>query len=129
MKTRIRLFLFCLTGLMISAIAQAGNLEKDILNYTNQYRRAQGKPELRSAPVLDEQAARHSSNMAGGKTPFGHNGFKDRVNAASKDIGRISAAAENVAYGDMDAREVVDGWIKSKPHRKNMLGEIGRAHV
>lgn len=100
----------------------AGSIEEDILLYTNQYRQSKGKPALRWNEAASQQAREHSRNMARGRTGFGHGGFKDRANKVSEALGGISGAAENVAYGNMTAREVVNGWIKSKPHRKNLLG-------
>jgi uncharacterized protein YkwD len=107
----------------------AGSLEEAILRYTNEYRRSQGKPPLQRDAAAAEQAEKHSSNMARGKTGFGHSGFKERVNAVSGASGRVSAAAENVAYGQQDAESVVKGWIRSKQHRKNMLGNYNKIGI
>lgn len=120
-----RLFaLVLLFGLTLLAAPRvfAGSLVDDILRYTNEYRQSKGKPPLTLNSEASDQAEEHSRDMARGRTGFGHEGFNDRVGTVSKQIGRVAAAAENVAYGDMDARQVVNGWIKSKGHRKNMLG-------
>lgn len=100
----------------------ASSLEKDILRYTNEFRQSKGKSILIMENVVNAQAEKHAINMAKGKTPFGHQGFKDRVRAIKSETGFISAAAENVAYGNMSAKEVVQGWINSPTHRKNLLG-------
>jgi uncharacterized protein YkwD len=34
----------------------------------------------------------------------------------------MAASAENVAYGQLSAKAVVDGWLKSAPHKKNIEG-------
>ncbi len=107
----------------------AGSLEDDILKYTNEYRRSQGKAALQTDAAAATQAALHSRNMAKGKTGFGHDGFQERVDAVSRKSGPVSAAAENVAYGQLDAEQVVKGWIKSKMHRKNMLGNYNRIGI
>lgn len=114
--------LLCCLFTLYAANSYAGSLEKDILRYTNAYRQSQGKPPLKLEDAASEQAEAHSKDMAKGRSGFGHSGFNERVTAVTGQIGRVSAAAENVAYGDLDARQVVDGWIKSKGHRKNMLG-------
>jgi uncharacterized protein YkwD len=62
--------------------------------------------------------------MANGRTAFGHDGFEARIEDISKKMGRVTAAAENVAYGNLSSEAVVDGWIKSPGHRKNMLGNF-----
>ena len=68
------------------------------------------------------EAAKHSSGMAAGKVAFGHDGMQIRVTNISRQIGRISAAAENVAHGKLNARQVVDGWLNSPGHKKNIEG-------
>lgn len=118
----IRYGLLLMLPVFFATTLWAGSLEDDILKYTNQYRQAQGKPALRSNAAVQEQAAAHSRNMSKGKVPFGHNGFNSRTKAVAKETGHVSAAAENVAYGHLDAKAVVQGWINSKTHRKNLLG-------
>jgi uncharacterized protein YkwD len=100
----------------------ATSIEKEILRYTNEFRKSKGKSVLVMEDVINRQAEKHAVNMAKGKTPFGHQGFQNRVNAIKSDMGFTSAAAENVAYGEMTAKEVVQGWINSPTHRKNLLG-------
>lgn len=102
--------------------AHTASLEKEILRYTNDFRQSKGKSKLVMEDLINVQAEKHAINMAKGKTPFGHQGFQDRVKAIKSRTGFISAAAENVAYGDMTAKEVVQGWINSPTHRKNLLG-------
>jgi uncharacterized protein YkwD len=97
-------------------------MNDDILYYVNQHREALGLGKLQAFDAATEQAYNHSKNMATGKIAFGHNGFEDRINAIMKSEGRMSASAENVAYGNLTAREVVKGWLNSPGHRKNIEG-------
>lgn len=98
-------------------------MEKDILSYVNDHRKSIGKPALQMLDVASAQAAIHSSNMAQKKTPFSHNGFETRVSNINKQAGgSYSGAAENVAYGQMTAEKVVDGWLHSPGHKKNIEG-------
>ncbi|WP_037327925.1 CAP domain-containing protein [Asinibacterium sp. OR53] len=97
-------------------------MNDDILYYVNQHRLAKGLSKLQSFDAATVQAYNHSKNMATGRTPFGHTGFEDRINAIAKAEGRMSASAENVAYGELTAREVVQGWLKSPGHKKNIEG-------
>jgi len=60
--------------------------------------------------------------MASGKSNFGHDGFKKRTSAIKQEMGSFSSATENVAYGKLNAEDVVKLWIKSATHRKNLLG-------
>ncbi len=98
-------------------------LNEDILRLVNEHRKAIGKAPLQMIDVASAQAAQHSINMMKGRTPFGHEGFDDRVAAVKKSIGFISAAAENVAYGQMSAEEVVNGWLHSPGHKRNIEGD------
>jgi uncharacterized protein YkwD len=100
----------------------ASSIEKEILRYTNDFRQSKGKSILVMEDLINLQAEKHAVNMAKGRTPFGHQGFGDRVKAIKSKTGFVSASAENVAYGDMTAKEVVQGWINSPTHRKNLLG-------
>lgn len=101
----------------------AAGMESTILHYINQYRRSLGKPYLQLATVASDEAYRHSRDMANRKTGFGHEGFDNRMEAIKKNVGWISASAENVAYGKLTAREVVQGWLNSPGHRRNIEGD------
>jgi len=98
------------------------NMEESILKYVNAHRRSIGKEPLQMLDAASKQAYKHSNNMATGKTEFSHNGFDQRIKAIEQSIGRTSADAENVAYGNLTAKGVVDVWLNSPGHRKNMEG-------
>lgn len=103
-------------------VVPLSGMEDKILYYVNQHRKEVGKPPLQMLNAASAEAAKHSSNMASRKTGFGHDGFETRIATIRKSFGTVSAAAENVAYGQLSAKEVVDGWINSSGHRKNMEG-------
>lgn len=105
------------------------DMAQKILYYTNKFRASQGKPPLILDATCSGQAYKHSKAMATGATAFGHDGFEERVARLSTVFGNIPGAAENVAYGNLDAQQVVDGWIKSPGHRKNMLGDFDRIGI
>ena len=105
-------------------VKPSGDVEEDILFYVNKFRKSKGLAALEMNEVLSVEARGHSRSMANGRTAFGHDGFEGRIDDISKKLGRVSAAAENVAYGNLDAEAVVNGWIKSPGHRKNMLGNF-----
>jgi uncharacterized protein YkwD len=71
---------------------------------------------------LNAIAQKHSENMARGRVGFGHSGFNERFNQASKMIKGFKAFAENVAYGPRSGKEAVVMWKNSPEHRRNMLG-------
>lgn len=113
------LMLFCTS----SAQARGKNITEDILYYTNKFRASKGLQPLVLNEVMSKEAQVHSQNMARKKTAFGHKGFDKRTRNIKQALGRGSAFAENVAYGHLDGKGVVDIWIDSPGHRKNLLGD------
>jgi len=105
-----------------AAVFNASTMSTDILYHVNAYRKKKGLASLSSLEVANQQAALHSKNMALKKTAFSHNGFEQRIAIISKTEGTMRAAAENVACGQLSAKEVVEGWINSPGHRKNIEG-------
>lgn len=71
---------------------------------------------------LNAIATQHSIDMARGRVSFGHTGFAERNAMARKRIRSISSFAENVAYGPTSGKEVVNMWVHSAGHRRNLLG-------
>jgi uncharacterized protein YkwD len=99
-------------------------MSADILRLVNQHRHSIGLPALQANSFISSVALEHSRDMLTGKTPFGHEGFRGRIDRISKKIGPMHVAAENVASGPMSAREVVDGWLHSPGHRRNIEGDF-----
>ena len=100
------------------------NMETNILYYINLHRQSIGLPPLQINDFESSVAAQHSKNMAAGRTPFGHRGLQLRMNAIERKLGSVTVTAENVAYGQMTAMEVVDGWLHSYGHRRNIEGNF-----
>jgi uncharacterized protein YkwD len=97
-------------------------MEKNILYYINQYRASIGFPALKIISEASIQATKHSAEMANHTTAFGHDGFDERMSNIVKTTGSVHASAENIAYGKMTAKEVVDLWLNSPVHKKNIEG-------
>jgi uncharacterized protein YkwD len=106
-----------------------GGMESSILYYVNAHRRSRGLSALQLLEPASQQAYNHSRDMATGAAAFGHEGFSQRVSNISSAVGRVSASAENVAYGNLSAKEVVDVWINSAGHRKNMEGNYNQTGI
>ncbi len=85
------------------------SMEAEILNYVNEDREQHG---LASLKMNDVESA------------FGHTGLNARAKAIRKALGVISSIGENVASGPMNAREVVDGWLNSPGHKRNIEGDF-----
>jgi uncharacterized protein YkwD len=98
-------------------------IETEILDQVNRHRQSKGLNALVMQTAISEEAANHSRNMANRKTPFGHDGFDGRVKKISQKITGLKAWAENVAFGQLDAKGVVTNWLKSPGHRKNIEGK------
>jgi uncharacterized protein YkwD len=122
-------------GLATQNVQQAsGNITDDsltesILYYVNLHRKSLGLPALQLDPFESSVAAQHSKNMATGKTAFGHDGAESRAKAISNQLGSIQAFGENVAFGQESARDLVDKWLQSKPHRENIEGDFTRTGI
>ena len=101
-----------------NAEASLGKMAADILVLINEHRTALGLSKLVTSDAATKQATLHSVDMANGASAFGHDGFDDRMNAIMSTAGRLSESGENVASGQMSAKEVVEGWLNSKGHRK-----------
>ncbi|WP_172298565.1 CAP domain-containing protein [Pseudoruegeria sp. HB172150] len=104
---------------------------QQVVAETNALRRQKGLPPLRISPALMKAAQDQACHMAATKnmTHTGQNGssIADRVNGVGY---RWTFVAENVAFGQRSAGQVMESWAKSSGHRRNMLSgarEIGVA--
>jgi uncharacterized protein YkwD len=100
------------------------NMENDILYYVNQHRRSIGLAPLEMNRAESSVAAQHSRDMATGRAPFGHTGVPARKKAIASQVGPLMSFGENVAYGQRSAREVVEEWLHSPGHRRNIEGNF-----
>lgn len=105
-------------------------MEEEVLRLVNEERAKQGLGALKRASDLDSLARAHSADMIkrnffdhtnpDGQSPF------DRMRAAGISY---RAAAENIASGQTSAQSVMNAWMNSSGHRKNILNssytEIG----
>ncbi|WP_029033660.1 CAP domain-containing protein [Salinimicrobium terrae] len=97
------------------------SLELDVLELVNVYREQQG---LSTLLYLDEgsiQAASHNDHMIHDNEVC-HHFFGSRYQALVNSV-NAKAVSENVGYGYDSAEAVVNAWVKSDGHRKNMEGE------
>jgi uncharacterized protein YkwD len=98
-------------------------MENEILQYVNEDRKQHNLTPLQMNSLESSLALKHSGDMATGKVKFGHEGFNSRAKTIQKDLG-ATEVGENVASGNMTAREVVDGWLHSPGHKKNIEGDF-----
>lgn len=104
-------------------------LAVEVLQYVNQYRAAHGMPTLVMNEAANREARRHSQDMANHAVPFGHVGFDQRMKHLYRSIDDARGGAENVAYNYKTARIVVDGWIKSPGHHRNLMGRYNMTGI
>jgi uncharacterized protein YkwD len=78
-------------------------------------------PPLTPDPTLEKSAAQQAGYMASAGKMAHRTGWGKDFTSRMRDNGVRGAAAENVAYGQTSAKEVLSGWMTSKGHRRNML--------
>lgn len=131
MKNRLIFAFLAFILLSIQACSQTteqingeAQLQQSVLDYVNQYRKTKGLAPQKMMPLITAEALKHSKNMADGRVDFGHDGFEGRADRLMSQIELSNAIAENVAYGKFSAQEVVNRWIQSPGHRKNIEGKF-----
>lgn len=96
-----------------------------VVDEINLRRQDNGLRALAVSECLAIGANRHASWMNANST-LNHDGFRERLRICSFSVG-----SENVAHGQTSAKMVVDDWMASAGHRKNILGPwdvIGADH-
>jgi uncharacterized protein YkwD len=111
----------------------AVRLEQGILLAVNDQRRTRGLAPLRLSQGLSAAARAHSASMAEhgffDHASFDGSSFWRRIRAAYPPVGgRAWAAGENLAWAspDMSAQQVVEMWLASPLHRRNLLSPSWR---
>lgn len=103
-------------------LAAAGSSrEAQVVTLTNRARASAGCAPLRIDSRITRAAQAHSDDMAR-RGYFEHDSidgrsFADRMRAA----GYPSPGAENIAFGQTSASEVMSAWLDSPGHRRNIL--------
>lgn len=97
-------------------------IQNAILVHINQYRTQHRLPPLKMDNNMVREARQHSLDMATHKMPFGHQDFTKRIAHLHQQIKNSGAGAENIAYNYKDARTVVQQWIRSPGHKRNIVG-------
>lgn len=110
-----------------SATPSLEALGAEIHRLVNGHRARTGLPALRWDDDVATVAQRHSREMARGGRPFGHQGFDARA-AEIQQLGTVAQIAENVAddnrTGPQLPAQVVEGWLSSTGHRRNLEGDF-----
>lgn len=133
MKTYIKFFIVLLTvSLSFSCSKESesesidngntGNssMETEILSLLNNHRTGKGLIKLEISKIIKTQTDAHTNYMIG-KNDISHDDFKQRSDYL-KQNDNAKSVAENVAFGYSSAKAVVNGWLNSSGHKKNIEG-------
>ena len=104
--------------------SEAEKLEQKIFLLINEYRVSGHFAPLVLNSLLVQQSRLHSHDMSTSLLPFGHDGLEQRRSLISKSLSG-ETIAENVAFYSACpdcAKKIVENWLKSPPHRKNIEG-------
>lgn len=104
-------------------MAQLSDFEQEVLYFVNEYRSSKNLAPLTFNEKVQEVVLIHNKNMAKETIPFGHEGFKERAAQLMSTLNGTSAS-ENVAYGQTTPGQVVQSWLDSDGHRKNIEGDF-----
>ena len=105
--------------------------EKQVVELVNAERKKADLPPLTANLKLMKAARGHSANMAR-KKELAHDLDCKGPGERLKDVGYSHGGwGENIAAGQKTPTEAMDSWLKSEPHKANLLGknyqEIGVA--
>jgi len=93
-------------------------IEADILKLINEHRLSLGLNALSMNAFIYQEAVSHSNFMIENST-MSHEGFSERAARITDTLG-VGRVGENVAYGYSSAEAVVEGWLNSDGHRRNI---------
>ena len=116
----IAAFVAALIAAGSTAAATLTRSEVSLLKAMNEVRKARNLPPLRPAPRLARAARAHTRDMVR-RRYFGHGRFSRRIDRAGV---RARVVAENLAWTKgrrPKPRVVVRMWLRSPPHRANLL--------
>ena len=104
-----------------AAVVSTSTLQSQVVSLSNKQRVAAGCKALRVNADLLWAARGHSKYMAT-TGRFSHTGARNSTFVTrAKSAGYSAARSENIAYGYRSAAEVVNAWMKSPGHRRNLL--------
>ncbi len=109
----------------VPSLPDLEQVENRIVELVNAHRATVGAAALVSNGLMRDFCRSHSSNMASGRVPFGHEGMEQRFDTISRSIPRGGPIGENVYYGpwttvEESAQQAFRAWINSPPHRTNI---------
>jgi uncharacterized protein YkwD len=98
----------------------ASTKTEQFMKLINDHRISIGVQPLVHDEELADVAIEHSSNMATGITPFGHDGFSERCAEGRAILGGGNLCGENVAMGQKTVQAAYTAWMNSSGHKANI---------
>lgn len=92
------------------------------LSLINKHRASKKLAKLKVLDALKKHADSHTAFMIS-QNKISHNNFDSRGKEILKEV-KASNIAENVASGYTTPESLVNGWLKSDSHRKNIEGDF-----
>ncbi|MBN9242740.1 MAG: CAP domain-containing protein [Mesorhizobium sp.] len=105
----------------VKPVGEGGGASSAAAATVNAYRAEQGLPSLTPDAQLEQAALQQARYMAAAGRMEHTTGWGKDFASRVKANGIAGAAAENIAAGRMDTARVLDTWMHSPPHRRNML--------
>jgi uncharacterized protein YkwD len=97
-------------------------IEIEVMKLLNEYRTSKGLKVLIVNDYISKQAKDHTNYMIS-KDKLSHDNFNVRSSNIVKEL-KATGNGENVAFGQTTAKAVVDDWINSPDHKKNIEGNF-----
>ncbi len=106
------------------------SIRDEILTQVNREREKNDLPPLAWDAGLSAIAQNHAEDMAT-RNYFSHTGpdGRDAFDYLTEAGISYRCAAENIAWGDDNARTLVKRWMGSSGHRKNILGDFSKVGI
>jgi uncharacterized protein YkwD len=114
----IRIILIFIVLIFLNGCGQKKTAEinlESLLSLHNQARSSQNLESLSIDPFLTEYAANHAAWMAK-KNTLQHSSINNL-------LGRFQSSGENIAWNQNDENQVFDAWMRSRPHKANILNQ------
>lgn len=104
-------------------VPEVKSIEMEIIDLINEYRLENGLLALElEKGFVKFKAKEHNLYMIRNKV-ISHDLFSSRADEIIKVV-KANGVAENVAFGFFNAKDLVDAWIASSGHRKNIVGDF-----
>lgn len=102
-------------------------IEDDVIHLINEYRISKNLAPLEKLNLISMEAKKHTEYMIS-ENEVNHDYFSEREYDLRNSVAAI-VVGENVGYGYHTAKGVVDAWIKSDSHRKNIEGDFNTTGI